>query len=221
MPTNWPFFARRPSKSLLHRHCITAVHRRGSENPGRLSEHRNRRQARGDRRSERGVRRLQNRLKLGGVKFVTDGSPQGKTAFWTQPLLTGGPEGEKDYVGAPTFPRDVIVDLYRKVTTNGIQIWSHANGDAAIDIVIDAATSAGVGAGDDRRHIVIHSQCMRPDQLDSYVRIGLSPSFFTAHTFFWGMFISQTSALIARRSSAQCGARRRKTFASRTTMPSW
>lgn len=126
------------------------------------------------------------RLKLGGVKFVTDGSPQGKTAFWTKPLLTGGPAGEKDYVGSPTFPKEVIADLYKKVTANGIQIWSHANGDAAIDIVIDSATGAGVAAGDDRRHIVIHSQCMRPEQLESYVKLGLSPSFFTAHTFFWG-----------------------------------
>ena len=26
----------------------------------------------------------------------------------------------------------------------------------------------------------------RPDQLDSYVELGITPSFFTAHTFFWG-----------------------------------
>ncbi len=32
----------------------------------------------------------------------------------------------------------------------------------------------------------IHSQFMRPDQLDAYAELGLSPSFFTAHTFFWG-----------------------------------
>lgn len=126
------------------------------------------------------------RLKLGGMKFVTDGSPQGKTAFWTKPLLTDGPAGEKNYVGAPTFPKAVIADLYKKVTDRGIQIWSHANGDAAIDIVIDSAEAAGLKAGDERRHVVIHSQCMRPEQLDSYVKLGLSPSFFTAHTFFWG-----------------------------------
>ena len=27
---------------------------------------------------------------------------------------------------------------------------------------------------------------MRPDQLDPYVALGISPSFFTEHTFFWG-----------------------------------
>ena len=27
---------------------------------------------------------------------------------------------------------------------------------------------------------------MRPDQLDDYVELGLSPSFFTVHAYFWG-----------------------------------
>lgn len=127
-----------------------------------------------------------NRLKLGGVKFVLDGSPQGKTAFWTKPLLTPGPAGETDWVGAPSFPKDLIIETYKKVAAKNIQIWTHANGDAAIDIVIEAAEAAGLKAGDHRRNVVIHSQCMRPDQLDKYAAIGLTPSFFTVHTFFWG-----------------------------------
>jgi predicted amidohydrolase YtcJ len=125
-------------------------------------------------------------LKLGGIKFVTDGSPQGKTAFWTKPLLTGGPAGEKDWVGQPLFPYELVAKIYKGVTDKNIQVWTHANGDAAIDMVINAADAAGVKAGDDRRHVVIHSQCMRPDQVDSYVKLGLSPSFFTEHTYFWG-----------------------------------
>ncbi len=127
-----------------------------------------------------------NRLKLGGVKFVLDGSPQGRTAYWTKPLLRGGPNGEKDWVGEPSFPKEVVYSLYKKVTEKNIQIWSHANGDAAIDIAINAAEGAGVKAGDDRRHVVVHSQCMRPDQLDKYVTTGLTTSFFTVHTFLWG-----------------------------------
>jgi predicted amidohydrolase YtcJ len=33
---------------------------------------------------------------------------------------------------------------------------------------------------------VIHSQFIRPDQLDKYAEVGLIPSFFTNHAFFWG-----------------------------------
>ena len=45
--------------------------------------------------------------------------------------------------------------------------------------------ATGVTADDDRRTVIIHSQFMRPDQLDAYVELGFSPSFFTVHTFFW------------------------------------
>lgn len=127
-----------------------------------------------------------NRLKLGGVKLFLDGSPQGKTAFWTQPLLTGGPAGETDYVGFPLFPYEAVAKVVAEFVDKGIQTFTHANGDAAIDMVIDAMQAAGVKAGDDRRDVVIHSQFMRPEQLDAYVDLGLSPSFFTGHTFFWG-----------------------------------
>jgi predicted amidohydrolase YtcJ len=74
----------------------------------------------------------------------------------------------------------------KEVYDKGIQIFSHCNGDAAIDMMIDGARAAGVTAGQDRRTVIIHSQCMRPDQLDAYADLGFSPSFFTVHTFFWG-----------------------------------
>jgi len=35
-------------------------------------------------------------LKIGSVKITIDGSPQGRTAFFTTPYLTGGPGGEKN-----------------------------------------------------------------------------------------------------------------------------
>jgi predicted amidohydrolase YtcJ len=128
----------------------------------------------------------QNRLKLGGVKLAVDGSPQGKTAFWSEPLLTPGPAGEENWRGAPLLPPESLTEIYRALTDRNIQVWTHANGDAAIDMVIDAATAAGVKADDDRRHVVVHSNFMRPDQLDEYVRLGLTPTFFTVHAFYWG-----------------------------------
>jgi len=130
--------------------------------------------------------RYDNHLKLQGIKFVLDGSPQGKTAYWTQPLLTPGPGGEPNWRGQPVIPPDEANKALAQVYGQGIQVFCHANGDAAIDMVIDGMRAAGAHAGEDRRTVVIHSQCMRPDQLDHYVELGLSPSFFTAHTFYWG-----------------------------------
>ncbi|MBR0662041.1 amidohydrolase [Neoroseomonas oryzicola] len=127
-----------------------------------------------------------NRLKLGGVKLALDGSPQGKTAFWTQPLLTPGPAGEANWRGAPLFPPEMVNRAVAELYAKGVQVFCHCNGDAAIDMMIDAARAAGVTAAQDRRTVIIHSQFMRPDQLDAYVALGFSPSFFTVHAFFWG-----------------------------------
>ena len=127
-----------------------------------------------------------NRFKLQGIKIVVDGSPQAKTAFWTEPLLTPGPNGEENWRGAPVIPPELVNQAVKELYDKGIQVFSHCNGDAAIDMMIDAGKLAGAKAGDDHRTIIIHSQFMRPDQLDAYVELGYSPSFFTEHTFFWG-----------------------------------
>ena len=127
-----------------------------------------------------------DRLKVQGIKLVLDGSPQGKTAFWSKPLLTPGPAGEKDWRGAPTFPPELVNKAAGELYKKGIQIFCHCNGDAAIDMMIDAGRLAGVKADEDRRTVIIHSQFMRPEQLDAYAELGFSPSFFTVHTFFWG-----------------------------------
>jgi len=127
-----------------------------------------------------------NRLKLQGFKAPLDGSPQGKTAFWSKPLLTKGPGGEDNWRGQPLFPPEVVNKAIKEIVDKGVQVFSHCNGDAAIDMMIDAARAAGVKAAQDRRTVIIHSQCMRPDQLEAYAELGFSPSFFTMHTFFWG-----------------------------------
>lgn len=55
-----------------------------------------------------------NHFKIGGVKITGDGSPQGKTAFFTTPYLTGGPGGEKDWKGEPTFPAEMLTQAVKK-----------------------------------------------------------------------------------------------------------
>jgi predicted amidohydrolase YtcJ len=127
-----------------------------------------------------------NRVKLAGIKCVIDGSPQGKTAFWSEPLLTGGPNGEPDWRGQPLFPPELINQIVKEIASKNIQIFCHCNGDAAIDMIIDACRAAGIKADQDRRTVIVHSQFMRPEQLDAYVELGLTPSFFTVHAFFWG-----------------------------------
>jgi hypothetical protein len=126
----------------------------------------------------------QGHLKLGGVKTILDGSAQALTAFFTEPLLVPGPAGQKSWRGAPIVSQAEVENIFRLAYEHGVQTWTHANGDAAIDMFLAAHDAAGAPAG--RRPVVVHSQFVRPEQLNAYARIGAVPSFFTNHAFFWG-----------------------------------
>jgi predicted amidohydrolase YtcJ len=125
-------------------------------------------------------------LKFQGVKFVQDGSPQGKTAYVTTPYLTGGPGGQPNWRGETTQPKGEFLRQVKEAFGAGLQVFIHANGDATIDQAIEAVENAGITAASDRRTVMVHSQFQRPDQLDKYVQLGISPSYFTNHTYFWG-----------------------------------
>ncbi len=142
--------------------------------------------------------RYENGLKIGGVKITIDGSPQGKTAFFTTPYLTGGPGGEKNWKGELTFPEPVVTKAVKAVYDMGVPLNLHANGDGAIDAFLRAHEAAAAGdLGKDRQVTMIHSQFVRKDQLDKYVQYKIRPSFYTLHTYYFA------EAHIANRGQAQ------------------
>lgn len=130
--------------------------------------------------------RYVNRLKLGGAKITLDGSIQARTGLFTTPYLTGGPGGQKDWRGEPGFPEDFVKTFVKKVYDLGLPLNIHANGDGAIDMALRAHEFAAAGDLARPRHVtIIHSQFVRPDQLDKYVAYALTPSFFTAHAYYF------------------------------------
>ena len=126
----------------------------------------------------------QNRLKFGGVKLVLDGSPQGKTAYLSQPYHVPPAGKDGTYRGYPTFADDAVDAMVKTYLDAGIPILAHANGDAAADQLIGAVAAAHPRI--DHRTVVIHAQTLREDQLDALQSLGMIPSFFSAHVFFWG-----------------------------------
>ncbi|MHA7702634.1 amidohydrolase [Mycobacterium sp. ML4] len=128
-----------------------------------------------------------NRVKLGGVKITLDGSPQGRTAYFTTPYLVDGPEGETNWTGELGFPQETVNSWFKRVYDLGLPLNIHANGDAAIDVLLAAHEYAAADdLGKDRHTTVIHSQFVRRDQLDKYVEYKLIPSLFTEHAFYFG-----------------------------------
>lgn len=132
----------------------------------------------------------QNGFKVQGTKIIADGSPQGKTAYFSQPYLTPVPDCKKDCRGLPSISQDALNEMFAKAYKHDNQLFIHNNGDGATDMIIKAHEYAvkktGQAADKDRRTVPIHAQFARPDQLKSFKKYKMLPSFFTNHAYFWG-----------------------------------
>ena len=127
-----------------------------------------------------------NRFKIGGVKITADGSPQGKTAFFSTPYLTGGPGGEKNWRGEPTMPQADLNALVKKVYDWGVPLINHTNGDSTIGMFLKAVELARGGDYTKPWNVTtIHTQFVRKDQLVKFVPMKIRPSFYTEHTFYF------------------------------------
>jgi predicted amidohydrolase YtcJ len=129
----------------------------------------------------------QNGWRIGGIKVSGDGSPQGKTAYMTKPYLHP-PKGEPaSYRAYPVVPQAEMDQWLDVAYAHDLQLAVHVNGDAAVDLLIAAVSKARAKHGPkDLRPVAIHAQLARHDQVDSMKALGIVPSFFTAHTYFWG-----------------------------------
>lgn len=124
-------------------------------------------------------KRYIHRLKLGGMKMVLDGSPQGKSAWLSKPYENSG-----DYCGYPAFKDEQVETWVKEGVDTHQQILAHCNGDAAGDQFIRSYKKTE--CEEDLRPVMIHCQTARDDQLDEMVKIHMIPSIFVAHTYYWG-----------------------------------
>ena len=129
-----------------------------------------------------------NHFRIAGVKLSLDGSPQGKTAWLTEPYVVPPAGQPATYSGYPAIKDDAeVLRLIDSAFVHNWQIITHCNGDAAADQLIRTMSQAMEQYGnDDRRPVMIHSQTVRPDQLDKMKELGIIPSFFSMHTYYWG-----------------------------------
>jgi predicted amidohydrolase YtcJ len=121
------------------------------------------------------------------VKIIVDGSIQGYTAFLSEPYFRQPEEEAADYRGFARVSQQQLDVEVQGYYCRGYQIALHGNGDAAIQMILDAVEKArGQCARRDTRTILVHSQMARVDQLRRMKDLEISPSFFVAHTYFWG-----------------------------------
>lgn len=134
------------------------------------------------------VQTYDRHLKIAGAKVVGDGSPQAKTAWLTEPYYEQPENVEDDYRGYPRYSDEKMLNFCRMAMAHNWQMLVHCNGDAAGDQFISAYRQAKEESGNQKnlRPVMIHAQTVREDQLDAMKELGIMPSYFHDHVFYWG-----------------------------------
>ena len=129
-----------------------------------------------------------NRFRVAGAKLTIDGSPQGFTAWRDRPYVDPVGNYPPGYVGYPAATSEQVIGAVVWAYANGIQIITHSNGEAASDLLLAAHATAQTARGGvgDLRPVLIHGQFLREDQVDRMNQLGITPSLFPMHTFYWG-----------------------------------
>jgi predicted amidohydrolase YtcJ len=140
-------------------------------------------------------------LNVLGVKFVTDGSTQGFTAFLNQPYLdpapSGNPPGWKGTFNFPTSTGRTLTEVMRPFYERRWQLVAHANGDAALDQVLDAYEKISKGDPNrrERRLRIEHFTVTPPQHLGQILKrvadLGATPGMTAGHLYFWGQVLDQ------------------------------
>lgn len=136
-----------------------------------------------------------NRLRIGGYKIFLDGSPQGRTAWMTEPYE----DSEDGYRGYPVYTDAEVTAYLSRAFAEGRQILAHCNGDAAAAQFIACCGKALDGLTIQQRRgrtnedilkqvqpVMIHAQLVRRDQLAELAKLHMVASMFIAHVWYWG-----------------------------------
>jgi len=127
-----------------------------------------------------------NGWRIGGIKLVLDGSPQGKTAWLSHPYHVPPQGQKKEYKGYPILKDEDLKSTLSGFYKKGWKILAHANGDAAAEQMLTTMQSLKSEGIHQPRSVMIHAQTVRDDQLDRMNALDIIPSFFVAHTYYWG-----------------------------------
>ena len=125
-------------------------------------------------------------VRLGGVKFVADGSASERTMRMSTPYV-----GTNDY-GILTMTQQQIDDGVEDAHRHNFQVGIHANGDVTIDMVLKAyeRVLAKLPRAD-ARHRIEHCTLMNPGLLQRIKASGCIPTPFWTYVYYHGEKWSQ------------------------------
>jgi hypothetical protein len=123
--------------------------------------------------------RATDRLRLGRIKAVADGSIQGFSARMRWPgYHNGAPNGL--WYTAP----EQLAELYRAALATGVQVHTHTNGDEATEMVLDTLEPALKDVpSPDHRFTLQHCQLADAAQFRRMKNLGMCVNLFANHHF--------------------------------------
>lgn len=126
--------------------------------------------------------RSSDRLRLGRIKLVADGSIQGFSARLRWPgYYNGAPQGL--WYTAP----ETIRAVYTQALAAGVQVHTHTNGDQATEAALDALAAAlAERPVRDHRFTLQHCQLADDAQFRRMAALGMAVNLFANHHFYWG-----------------------------------
>jgi predicted amidohydrolase YtcJ len=122
------------------------------------------------------------RLRLGRIKVVADGSIQGFSARMRWPgYFNGAPNGL--WYTAP----ETIHECYTLALQQGVQVHTHTNGDEATELALDCLAAALKAAPTrDHRFNLQHCQLADAAQFRRMKALDMCVNLFANHHFYWG-----------------------------------
>ena len=110
---------------------------------------------------------------MGSLKIISDGSINTRTAWCCAPYAEGAdPEHPS---GRPNLPASELRALIRRASVNGLEVATHAIGDAAVDAALTAYAETGA------RGSIEHAQLVNRADVDRLAGLGLRASVQPAH----------------------------------------
>jgi predicted amidohydrolase YtcJ len=142
-----------------------------------------------------------DRLRIGGLKLYADGSASERTMRMSTPYV-----GRPNDYGMLVTTQDKLNQQVLDAHTNDWQIGIHANGDVAIDMVLNAYELAQrLSSRKDPRFRIEHCTLINDDLLRRIAKLGAIPTPFYTYVYYHGDKWSQygeerTRSMFAHRS---------------------
>ncbi len=122
------------------------------------------------------------RLRVGGIKMVSDGAIATRTAYLSEPYV-----GSEDDHGIRAMTPEETEANVMEIHKAGFQVCIHANGDLVIDMVLKAYEKAqDASPRRDARHRVEHCTLVNPDLLSRLKALGCVVTPFCTYVYYHG-----------------------------------